>query len=362
MYSYSFLYKTKSGTCTVVVSVRTGNMAKAGDCSNSRKQRTAMMSKVVRPDGQEVLFTYDSLGRDRAAADSKQDEQDGMPEAGLAAPQGAAEKFRSLLSQAAAGEPDSANLTTWVFEDRTFRPAAKITTDGTYSIITDHLGTPVEMYNEQGERVWACELDIYGNVQSIHLQGKRSDCPFRYPGQYEDEETGLYYNRFRYYSPHEGMYTQQDPIGMAGNNPTLYGYVSDPNRNVDVFGLYSDLLDTGMGHHLMPRSIAKALGISELSQINSIAWYPNKGIGTADLHKQLHRNLIDAGVPYHGSKFTGTADEFFNKAMKAYADIDVKGYMKIPFTHEHLFKNLTPSEALDKLRELNTQGTIPCSK
>ncbi|QPA56734.1 RHS repeat-associated core domain-containing protein [Lysinibacillus sphaericus] len=40
--------------------------------------------------------------------------------------------------------------------------------------------------------------------------------PFRYQGQYEDEETGLYYNRFRYYSPTEGMYTQKDPIGLKG--------------------------------------------------------------------------------------------------------------------------------------------------
>jgi RHS repeat-associated protein len=64
-----------------------------------------------------------------------------------------------------------------------------------------------------------------------------SDCPFRYQGQYEDAETGLYYNRFRYYSPEEGMYLSQDPIGLAGNNPTLYGYVKDVNSWVDVFGL-----------------------------------------------------------------------------------------------------------------------------
>nr|WP_275100871.1 RHS repeat-associated core domain-containing protein [Paenibacillus dendritiformis] len=112
------------------------------------------------------------------------------------------------------------------------------------------MGTPVEMYNEHGERVWSCELDIYGNVQSIYLQGKRSDCPFRYPGQYEDEETGLYYNRFRYYSPHEGMYTQQDPIGLAGNNPTLYGYVYYPNTKWTWLGLVvMVVVIRGRGHN-----------------------------------------------------------------------------------------------------------------
>ena len=47
----------------------------------------------------------------------------------------------------------------------------------------------------------------------------------------------LYYNRFRYYSPDEGMYISQDPIRLRGNNPTLYAYVKDPNKWVDRLGL-----------------------------------------------------------------------------------------------------------------------------
>ncbi len=115
-----------------------------------------------------------------------------------------------------------------------------------------------------------------------------------------------------------------------------------------------------MGHHLMPRSIAKVLDISELSQIHSISWYPDEGAGTAELHKKLHRKLIEDGIPYHGSKFTGTTDEFFEKAAKAYKDIDVKGYLKIPYTKEKLFKDLIPAEALEKLKELHSNGKIPC--
>ncbi|WP_276203561.1 HYD1 signature containing ADP-ribosyltransferase family protein [Paenibacillus fonticola] len=140
------------------------------------------------------------------------------------------------ISDKSGQEPDPASLITWVFEDGTFHPAAKITSEGHYSIVTDHLGTPVEMYDEHGERVWSCELDIYGNVRKFILKGDHNACPFRYPGQYEDVETGLYYNRLRYYSPHEGMYTQQDPIGLAGGI-RLYGYVDDPIIWVDVFGL-----------------------------------------------------------------------------------------------------------------------------
>ena len=47
----------------------------------------------------------------------------------------------------------------------------------------------------------------------------------------------LTYNQFRYYDPNAGNYLSQDPIGLAGGNPTLYGYVFDPNTQIDPFGL-----------------------------------------------------------------------------------------------------------------------------
>jgi RHS repeat-associated protein len=67
-------------------------------------------------------------------------------------------------------------------------------------------------------------------------KGETGSCPFRYQGQYEDKEIGLYYNRFRYYSPEEGMYISQDPIRLEGGS-RLYGYVDDPNIWLDILGL-----------------------------------------------------------------------------------------------------------------------------
>ncbi|WP_051107662.1 RHS repeat-associated core domain-containing protein [Paenibacillus fonticola] len=211
-----------------------------------------MMSKVVRPDGKEVIFTYDSLGRriekhfdgvvhcyvwDGNTILHEWEAESGFAGESKELGDGDSEIGQSQAIFGKSGqESDPASLITWVFEDGTFHPAAKITSEGHYSIVTDHLGTPVKMYDEHGEQVWSCELDIYGNVRKFILKGDHNACPFRYPGQYEDVETGLYYNRFRYYSPHEGMYTQQDPIGLAGGI-RLYGYVDDPIIWVDVFGL-----------------------------------------------------------------------------------------------------------------------------
>jgi len=127
--------------------------------------------------------------------------------------------------------------TTWLFEANSFIPTAKIVGDKQYSIVSNYLGTPVQAYDQEGKKVWDCELDIYGNVRNI--QGDKSFVPFRYQGQYEDVETGLYYNRFRYYSTDGGVYISQDPIRLGGNNPNDYAYVNDPNSLIDALGLSS---------------------------------------------------------------------------------------------------------------------------
>jgi RHS repeat-associated protein len=179
-----------------------------------------MLSKVVRPDETGISFKYDSLGRriEKATSDAtKQFFWDG----------------NKLLH-----ESESDVIITWVFDDG-FVPTAKLTNAGNYSIVSDYLGTPAEAYDENGEKVWSAELDIYGKVKDF--TGDVNFIPFRYQGQYADTETGLYYNRFRYYDPVIGQYTQQDPIRLVGNNPTLYGYVFNLTVFVDPFGL--DIFD-----------------------------------------------------------------------------------------------------------------------
>ena len=124
-------------------------------------------------------------------------------------------------------------------------PTAKLVNGKAYSIISDHLGTPILAVDSEGNEVWNRQLDIYGRVKreikaSSLGEDVRPFIPFLYQGQYYDFETNLAYNRFRYYSPETGAYISQDPIGLAGGNPTLYGYVGDCNWWVDVFGLDCD--------------------------------------------------------------------------------------------------------------------------
>ncbi|WP_353622035.1 RHS repeat-associated core domain-containing protein, partial [Citrobacter sp. Cpo100] len=58
----------------------------------------------------------------------------------------------------------------------------------------------------------------------------------RLPGQQYDDESGLHYNRHRYYNPGLGRYNTQDPIGLRGGlNP--YTYPLNPVTEVDPLGL-----------------------------------------------------------------------------------------------------------------------------
>lgn len=202
-----------------------------------------MLKTVVRPDQKTVSFQYDALARrtekifnDRVTRyvwdTNKLLHEWSYPLAEK--PVTAVNEYGELVMDRPEPVPPE-SLVTWVFDEGTMCPSAKLTASDQFSVITDHIGSPCEAYNREGEKIWSAELDIYGNVRKF--EGSKDFIPFRFQGQYEDAETGLYYNRFRYYSPEEGQYISQDPIGLVGNGATLYAYVKDPNAYIDPFGL-----------------------------------------------------------------------------------------------------------------------------
>jgi RHS repeat-associated protein len=201
-----------------------------------------MLKKVVRPDGKKVTFTYDALKRRISKCfDGKitrwvWDGNTPLHEWTYSEkdkPKPVINEWGDITYDKQ--EPhEKESAITWIFEDDSFVPAAKIQNGNTYSIIVDHLGTPHLMVDAAGNKVWEGVLDIYGSLRTLH--GNKSALPFRYQGQYEDAETGLHYNRFRYYAPEEGVYISQDPIRIEGGN-ALYAYVHDTNVWVDPWGL-----------------------------------------------------------------------------------------------------------------------------
>ncbi|MBB7761526.1 RHS repeat protein, partial [Escherichia coli] len=96
----------------------------------------------------------------------------------------------------------------------------------------DHRGLPLALISKDGNTAWSGEYDEWGN-QLNEENPHHLHQPYRLPGQQYDEESGLYYNRNRYYNPLQGRYITQDPIGLAGGW-SLYAY---PVNGIDPLGL-----------------------------------------------------------------------------------------------------------------------------
>ena len=203
-------------------------------------QGNGMLRSVTRPDGKTVTFRYDALGRriekvfDGRVYRYLWDGDVILHEWDYAE----ADRPNTVVTETGEVTLDRPepveNIITWVYDSDSYVPTAKIVGERHYSIISDYIGRPVQAYDDNGNIVWQADYDIYGNIRNLH--DSRKFIPFRQLGQYEDDETGLYYNRFRYYDPRIGNYISQDPIRLAGGNPTLYGYVEDCNKLVDILG------------------------------------------------------------------------------------------------------------------------------
>ncbi|PNL49829.1 type IV secretion protein Rhs [Proteus mirabilis] len=142
----------------------------------------------------------------------------------------------------------------WLYQPGEITPTARYQRGKLHYVVTDHQGTPREIFSEKGIVSWAGRLNTWGQMAFWQSHDDYADndpeyteCHFRFAGQYEDKESGLYYNRFRYYDKDTGQYISPDPIGLLGGfNP--YGYVHCPTGWVDPFGLSGTRLPKTNGY------------------------------------------------------------------------------------------------------------------
>ncbi|PUV23853.1 RHS repeat domain-containing protein [Sphingobacterium athyrii] len=230
-----------------------------------------MLAKVILPKGGEVNFFYDPLGR-RISKEYKNKVTrwiwDGnVPlhewEYQRSFPPGFTIDDENNIQELAESVE---NVITWLYQYGSFVPCGKIVGEEHFSIISDYLGTPTHAYDDKGGLVWERELDVYGSLR----KGGNSFVPFLYQGQYVDIETGLAYNRFRYYDSESGNYISQDPINLLGGL-RFYDYVKDSNSYSDPLGLieevlrynfelYKSLRNAGMGVFTSMKGVYKAFG------------------------------------------------------------------------------------------------------
>jgi len=131
---------------------------------------------------------------------------------------------------------------------------------------TDYLGAITEMTSSNGDVVWSVQYDGMG--KALQRQGEPGATPLRRPGQYFDEETGYYYNRYRYYDPSTARFTTPDPTDVQGGL-NLYRYPGSTTTTLDLVGLSpTALVDNNF---LVSLFNADRLGLQTTAEVQAAA-------------------------------------------------------------------------------------------
>ncbi|MFE0604931.1 RHS repeat domain-containing protein [Streptomyces sp. NPDC058892] len=210
------------------------------------------LTEVTTPDGTRWRYRYDALGR-RAAkqrltsidasrkASAQPDRVDEVAEETVFTWDGP-----TLIEQTtrSAGSPHEVTLSwthsglhplTQVESIRRSSQAAQEEIDSRFfAIVTDLVGTPTELIDEQGEVAWRTRSTVWGTTS--WNRDASAYTPLRFPGQYHDPETGLHHNYFRTYDPETARYLAGDPLGLAPS-PNPVAYVINPLVWADPLGL-----------------------------------------------------------------------------------------------------------------------------
>jgi RHS repeat-associated protein len=161
----------------------------------------------------------------------------------------------------------------------------------------NHLGAPEAATDAAGAVVWKVRYASSG--AATELQASSLDIKLRLPGQYADAETGLHYNRHRYYDPTRGQFLTPDPIATKPgypDGPNPYVYVRyNPMRYVDPSGLVLFAFDgTGNSNDTTDPAMAAGSGSAVSNVWKFFDSYQGRayyvaGVGT------LHRDSLGFG-------------------------------------------------------------------
>ncbi|WP_282166113.1 RHS repeat-associated core domain-containing protein [Shewanella japonica] len=181
----------------------------------------------INDNGKLTQYEYDALGR-RSAKVTEQVRTDFIWD------------NNQLIGECTLGE-----YTWYIYQPDTFTPVALIKAGQVYYYHLDQLDTPICLTDANAQTVWRNQLDVFGKAFDTVVESNvaRDDefensivNPIRFQGQYFDDESGLHYNRFRYYSPEQARFIHQDPIGLVGGI-NHYQYAPNHVNWVDPFGL-----------------------------------------------------------------------------------------------------------------------------
>lgn len=213
------------------------------------------------------------------------------------------------LIQEIRDSPAGRSTREYVYWPGTHTPLAMREGGAVYFYHCDHLGTPQLLTDSAGRIVWSASYDAFGGLQ---IAIEEVENPLRFAGQYHDLETGLYYNRARYYDPRLGCYLSIDPAAPFGT-PHGYQYVgNNPVNLVDPLGLWGEDwpgwakttaavaagIAVGFGVGALAVLAAPALGIAAAGSALAVGiGVVAGGIAAGTTGSGIHAYLNDGCVP-----------------------------------------------------------------
>jgi RHS repeat-associated protein len=258
------------------------------------------------PDGRTVEYRYDAFWRriERTMRARQPDGQRSLLEATRYVWDGDLLVHEIMRKARQDGDPIVSEKT-FCFDDEGWFPVAHrdaVVRDGVrrespwYFYMTGPTGMPFGLVRPDGTVASHIESDTWGGAKE--LPGADTTTPLRFLGQYADDDTGLSYNRFRYYDPDSGMYISADPVGVLGGLNS-FSYVTDPLSWSDPLGLtdntpIGDAVEdqrkkslAGSGFSMLPTQNGSGNGIDILAikkggngQISALRIEEDKGNGS----------------------------------------------------------------------------------
>ncbi|WP_420457101.1 RHS repeat-associated core domain-containing protein [Rubrivirga sp.] len=320
---------------------------------------TGRLAEVWRDGGageiQVGAYGYDVLGR-RVARHTWAEDGSGLDERVVWDGDVPAERQRAErdpLARAASGAVASGAVAVRTYAFQGFEPVALLDGEADVAVVEcDQVGQPRLAVDREGTLVWEGRFDPWGGevaVGPVEVSGPEVEV--RFPGQVADAESGLRYNRFRYYDPETRTYGQSDPAGLRGGLRS-HCYVADPVEWVDLFGLggcnIKKRLHLGdAGHHVpaVRKSKGRPFEVGRSDKTRPTLHF--RGADPGHDHWRLH-DAERAHVGPRQGDFVGSDDELFDAYRQAYSGLDdVRVDVKSPNGTHVLGTDVSPRESVD---------------
>lgn len=184
-----------------------------------------LLTAVDLPDGTRVEYLYDAFARRLA----KKVLRGGV----MTTCRHYVWDLATLLHEVELGADESSVTYVYLENDHDTPIAQREADSGWTYLVGDVADSPDALVDGTGHVVGRLERDALGRMRPT--ADSEVTTSFRMPGQIEDAETGLHYNRYRYYDPDGGRYITPDPVGFLGGF-NLYRYGPNPISWVDPMG------------------------------------------------------------------------------------------------------------------------------